>query len=169
MIGLSNCRFLLGIPSRVSDSKFKQWIQQCMLQRSSVFFFWERVALSLCSTKLNILNSFSGGYITDEWTRLHPDLISLPLEDENKIISRIDHKVKRNVMDIYAGILRLWFFMLFHKKKLLFWHSMKLLQVYMFFWYRGVRGITKVPAKALFGQPRKSLTFVLTFLVRTRA
>ncbi|WZZ58158.1 hypothetical protein YC2023_058265 [Brassica napus] len=60
-MGLSNCRFLLGIPSRVSDSKFKQ---------------------------------------------LHPDLMSLPLKDENKIISRMDHKGKRNVIDIYAGILR---------------------------------------------------------------
>ncbi|WZZ34657.1 hypothetical protein YC2023_018058 [Brassica napus] len=32
--------------------------------------------------------------------------MSLPLEDENKIISRMDHKGKRNVIDIYAGILR---------------------------------------------------------------
>ena len=50
MMGLSNCRFLLGIPSRVSDSKFKQWIQR-MLQRSSVFFsgkelHWVYVPLS---------------------------------------------------------------------------------------------------------------------------
>ncbi|CAN6889192.1 unnamed protein product [Brassica oleracea var. botrytis] len=29
--------------------------------------------------------------------------MSLPLEDENKIISRMDHKGKRNVIDIYAA------------------------------------------------------------------
>ena len=147
MIGLSNCRFLLGIPSRVSDSKFKQWIQQCMLQGSYVFFFWERVALSLCSTKLNISNSFSGDYITDEWTRLHPDLMSLPLEDENKIISRMDHKGKRNVIDIYAGILRLWFFMLFHTKKELFWHSMKLF--YKCICFFGIQIFSSVEVEAI--------------------
>ncbi|CAF2099402.1 unnamed protein product [Brassica rapa] len=29
--------------------------------------------------------------------------MSLPLEDENNIISRMDHKGKRNVIDIYAA------------------------------------------------------------------
>ncbi|KAF2558598.1 hypothetical protein F2Q68_00013716 [Brassica cretica] len=36
--------------------------------------------------------------------QMHPDLMSLPLEDENKIISRMDHKGKRNVIDIYAAV-----------------------------------------------------------------
>ncbi|KAL0682417.1 hypothetical protein Bca4012_049264 [Brassica carinata] len=30
--------------------------------------------------------------------------MSLPLEDENKIISRMDYKGKRNVIDLYAGV-----------------------------------------------------------------
>ena len=106
MYGVLSCRGWLAIPNRFFDEKIQQWIQR-MLQRSS-FFFWERVAFSFCSTKLNISNSFSGVHITDEWTTLHPDLMSLSLEEENKIISRMDHKGKRNVIAIYAGILRLW-------------------------------------------------------------
>ena len=137
---------------RTADSCLESRVESLIQNSNSEFSVCYKVHLFFFFGKelhwwMNISNSFSGDYITDEWTRLHPDLMSLPLEDENKIISRMDHKGKRNVIDIYAGILRLWFFMLFHTKKELFWHSMKLFSKCICFF--GIQIFSSVEVEAI--------------------
>lgn len=110
-----------------------------------------------------MLKFFSGGYITDEWAR---PCITIPRlycwKGEDKAVPRMDHKGQRNIFNLHAGYLEL-----IHSLAL----SLALLKFvsYKFKWFGnifqlcGVRGNANVPAKALFWQPRKGLTFLLTF------
>ena len=101
MYGLLSCRCWLAIPNRFFDEKIQQWIQRMLYN----LFTLKRVAWSLCSSKLNIFNSVSGGYITDEWTRLCIPISCLHCwKDEDKAVSRMDHKGERNILNIHAGI-----------------------------------------------------------------
>lgn len=101
-VGLIELQILAWNPywvTWVSDTKFKQWIQR-MLQYSSVFFLGES-CIEFMSTKLNITNSFSGGYITDEQDCAYRSHI-FTVGKKWKNCLRMDHKGYY----IHAGILQ---------------------------------------------------------------
>ncbi|KAK8633007.1 hypothetical protein V6N13_013861 [Hibiscus sabdariffa] len=84
----------------------------------------------------------SGSHFPDQWTKSSITLDSRIQywKDEDQALQRMDHKVQRKLFHINAG----------H-------YFNSLLQLC------GVRGDANAPAKSLFWQPRKGLSYVLTF------